>query len=40
MTTRSLFATRFYEADLGEDSLTESIEIKIFDPQEEWSPVE
>lgn len=26
MTTRSLFATRFYEADLGDDDLVEELE--------------
>ena len=26
MTTRSLFATRFYEADLGDDALVEELE--------------
>ena len=26
MTTRSLFATRFYDADLGDDALVEELE--------------
>lgn len=29
-----------YEADLGEDTLSRAIEIDLFDPGEEWSPVE
>jgi hypothetical protein len=29
-----------YEADLGEETLARSLEIKIFEPTEEWLPVE
>ena len=29
-----------YEADLGEDTLARAAEIDLFDPTEEWTPVE
>ena len=29
-----------YEADLGEETLSKALEIEVFDPGEEWSPVE
>ena len=29
-----------YEADLGEDTLARALEIKAFDPAEEWAPVD
>ena len=32
MTTRSLFATRFYEADLGDDDLVDAAALVLADP--------
>ena len=29
-----------YEADLGEETLARALEIKAFDPAEEWAPVD